>query len=211
MGALTDAGAIRIRGLRRPLARAGGVAIGLLVLFAGLLAGTGWLYVLRGLQWLGLGPRVADSLPLLQLASFDGQPLLRVLIAWVLAGALAGVALAAVPPRRRAAMALVAGLVLLALASQASYALARNLGFADVVFSRTPGSGPVVEAAAFALGCWLPRALNRGDRRGQRRRSLLSRVSGFDDLGLRGGQHRHAAQDHGNGQRVGDRDRRARA
>ena len=46
---------------------------------AGLLAGEGWLYVLRGAQG-GWTPAryVADSLPLLALAGADGQPLLRV-------------------------------------------------------------------------------------------------------------------------------------
>ena len=70
--------------------RGGGVG-GVLGVLVGLLAGFGWLYVLRGLDWLGVGPRIADALPLLQLAGFDGQPLLRVVVAWVLAGALAGV------------------------------------------------------------------------------------------------------------------------
>ena len=31
------------------------------IVLAGLLAGFGWLYVLRGLGWLGLGPRVGDA------------------------------------------------------------------------------------------------------------------------------------------------------
>ena len=58
----------------------------MLGVLVGLLAGYGWLYVLRGLGWLGAGPAVGDALPLLQLAGFDGQPLLRVVVAWLLAG-----------------------------------------------------------------------------------------------------------------------------
>jgi hypothetical protein len=42
-------------------------------------ASVGLLYHLRHLRWLAIGPRIPDSLPLLQLAGFDGQPLARVL------------------------------------------------------------------------------------------------------------------------------------
>lgn len=192
---MNGVGAIRDAGARRPLALAGRAVAALLIVVAGLLAGTGWLYVFRGLHWLQVGPRIADSLPLLQLASADGQPLLRVVVAWALAGALAGVALQDLPPTRRAAPALVMGLLVLLLASQASYALARNLGFSDVVFSRHPGFGPVLEALVFTLGCALPRPLSCGDRRSARRRSLVSLVSGLHDLGLGGGQHGHGGED----------------
>ena len=176
----------------------------MVILLAGLLAGTGWLYVLRGLHWLRLGPRIADSLPLLQLAASDGQPLVRVVVAWVLAGAVTGVALAELPPLRRVALALVLALVVLLLASQASYALARNVAFSSTVFTRTPGLGPVLEACAFALGCALPRPADRRQRPGPgpRRRSLVSLISGFDDRGVGGGEHRHAGQHDRNRQPV---------
>jgi len=179
---------------RGTLRRSGHAAVWAVVLIAGLLAGTGWLYVLRGLHWLRLGPRIADSLPLLQLAASDGQPLLRVLVAWILAGAFTGVALMEVAPLRRLAVALGVALVVLLLASQASYALARNVAFSATVFSRAPGLGPVIEACAFALGCALPRAADRGQREGRRRRSLVSLISGFDDRGVSGGEDRHAGQ-----------------
>jgi hypothetical protein len=166
----------------------------MLIVIAGLVAGTGWLYILRGLHWLDLGPRISDALPLLQLAASDGQPLVRVAVAWVLGGALTGVALAETGAHRRAALALVLALAVLLLASQASYALARNVPFSSTVFSRTPGVGPVVEAVAFALGCWLPRAADRGQRPGPRRRSVVSIFSRFDDRGVGGGEHRHPGQ-----------------
>jgi hypothetical protein len=164
------------------------------VVVAGLLAGTGWLYVLRGLHWLDVGPRISDALPLLQLAASDRQPVARVVVAWILAGALTGVALAEVVPHRRATLAFVLALVVLLVAAQASYALARNLAFSSTVFSRTPGLGPVLEAGAFALGCWLPRRLNRGQRARPRRRSFVSVISGFDDRGVGGGERRHSGQ-----------------
>ncbi len=166
----------------------------MVIVVAGLLAGTGWLYVLRGLHWLRIGPRIPDALPLLQLAASDAQPLVRVLVAWILAGALTGVAMTEVAPNRRAALALVLALVVLLVASQASYALARNIPFSSTVFSRTPGLGPVLEACAFALGCWLPRPADRGQRPGTRRRSLVSVISGFDDRGVGGGEHRDAGE-----------------
>lgn len=176
------------------LRRGSGAAVSVVIVLAGLLAGTGWLYLLRGLHWLRLGPRIPDALPLLQLAAADGQPLLRIVVAWVLAGALTGVALSEVTPYRRAGLAFVLALVVLLLASQASYALARNLPFSSTVFSRAPGMGPVLEACAFALGCFLPRAADRGQRPGSRRRSLVSVLSGFDDRGVSGGERRDAGQ-----------------
>jgi hypothetical protein len=173
------------RGSGVALRRGRGAAVATLIVAAGLLAGTGWLYVLRGLHWLRDGPRIPDALPLLQLAASDGQPLVRVIVAWALAGALTGIALVEVPPHRRLALALAVALVVLLAASQASYALARNVAFSSTVFSRAPGLGPVLEACVFALGCWLPRPLNRGRRPGGRRRSLVSVISGFDDRGVR--------------------------
>jgi hypothetical protein len=202
---MSHAGVIRSAGAPRPLALAAGGLVALLALVAGLLAGTGWLYAFRGLHWLGVGPRIADSLPLLQLASADAQPLLRVVVAWVLAGALAGVALRELPLTRRVAPALVLGLLVLLPAAQASYALTRNLGFPDVVFSRGPGFGPVLEAMMFALGCALPGTLSGGDAPGARRRSPVSPVSGLPDRGLRGGQHGHAGEDGADRQQVQQR------
>jgi hypothetical protein len=175
---------------------AGGAAAGVVIMVVGLFAGTGWLYVLRAMHWLDVGPRVGDSLPLLQLATFDGQPLLRVLVAWVLAGALTGVALSETKPHRRAAAALGVGLVVLLLAAQESYALARNVSFSTTVFSHSPGVGPVLEAIAFALGCWLPWRADHGDRPRSGRRSLASLISGMDDRRLRGGERRDAEQHH---------------
>jgi hypothetical protein len=195
-----------LRALRRgggaAVRRGGGLAAGVLIVVAGLLAGTGWLYVLRGLHWLDVGPRIADSLPLLQLAASDGQPLLRVIVAWLVAGALTGVALAEVAPHRRAALALVVGLVVLLIAAQASYALARNVGFASTVFSRGPGLGPVLEGVVFALGCWLPRPADHRQRPGTGRRSLVSVISRLDDRVMRGGEHRDDRQHDGDREAV---------
>ncbi len=196
---------------RRAFRHGGAAAAVLVIMVAGLLAGTGWLYVLRGLHWLDVGPRIGDALPLLQLASFDAQPLLRVLVSWVLAGALTGVALSQVAPRRRVAPALVVALIVLLLAAQESYALTRNLTFSSTVFSHAPGLGPALEAVAFALGCWLPRPIDRGDRPRTGRRSLASVLTGFSDGGVSGGERGHAGQHDRDREPVRQARRRARA
>jgi hypothetical protein len=196
--------------LRRGVEGVGWAIAALLTVVLGLLAGFGWLYLLRGLGWLAAGPRVADALPLLQLASFDGQPLLRVLVAWLLAGTLAGVALGRLLPGWRVAVTGILGLVILLVASQAAYALARNLPFGSVVFSRTPGFGPVLEAMAFAAGSVLPDAL-RHLVRASRRGLSSAAVSGVGDLGLRGGQDGNAGQHDADGDEVGGGRRRAQS
>lgn len=207
----------RLVGLTAPAARA---LAGAAIVLAGLLAGIGWLYLLRENGWLALGPRVADSLPLLQLAGFDGQPLVRVVAAWLLAGVIAGFGLVAVPRLRRASRAGLAALMLLALTSQAAYALARNLRLTDILFTRTPGLGPLVEALAFAAGCALPGALSGAAPPGalsgtERQRALCGPVVGaiavLRDRRLGGGERRQAPEDHHDREPMGDDRHRASA
>ncbi len=197
---------------RRPYHRMGrtvGGAVGFgLAVILGLLAGYGWLYLLSGAGWLAAGPRVSDSLPLLQLAGFDGQPLARVLAAWVLAGGLAGLALRRLTRPRRTVIAAVLGLALLLLAAQASYAVARNLRFADIVLSREPGLGPWLEGLVFAAGCALPRGPVAGTQRRRRRRAAVAgKLDGLRQFGLRGREHWDAAEHDRDRDQVGsDRD-----
>lgn len=129
-----------------------GMATGLLIV-AALLAGTGWLYVLRGLGWFDFGPGVHDALPLLQLAGYDVQPLGRVIVAWLAVGAVVGIVLVHVPRARRVVLVGIASLALLLLLSQASFALTRNVRLQSVLLSRLPGSGPWLEALLLAAGC----------------------------------------------------------
>jgi hypothetical protein len=56
-------------------------------------AGIGWVYVMRQLHVLSLGPRLDGALPLQQLAGGDDQPLIRLIAAWLPAGVVAGVVL----------------------------------------------------------------------------------------------------------------------
>jgi hypothetical protein len=190
--AVTGGGVRRALGL---VVRGSGVA---LVVVLGLLTGLGWLYVLRGLGWLRAGPMVHDALPLLQLPGYDSQPLVRVIVAWLLAGVVAGLALRTIPRLPRILIVAVIGAALLLLASQASLALARNLRFSDVVWSRSPGFGPLLEALLFAAGCALvARRDGGGQPRSLRMRpSALSRFGFVGDLGLRRGERRDAAEHH---------------
>jgi len=97
----------------------------------------GWLYLLRGIGILGLGPDVPGALPLQQLAGDDAQPLLRMLLAWIPAGVVAALALSATslsPVRRAFAAALVAW-VLLVVSGAVSDAVAISTGVAG----RLPG------------------------------------------------------------------------
>ncbi|MHB8695851.1 MAG: hypothetical protein ACYDHH_31940 [Solirubrobacteraceae bacterium] len=116
----------------------------------GLLVGLGWLWELRHQGAFRSGPLISDALPLLQLAGFDRQPLLRVAVAWVIAGLTVGLLLRRHRPIARAAVAGATGAVLLWFASQASDALTRNLRFSDVLAHRSVGLGPWIEAAIFA-------------------------------------------------------------
>jgi hypothetical protein len=59
-----------------------------------IVAGVGWLDLLRRGGVLPIGPRIPGALPLEQLAANDGQPFVRMLLAWLPVGALAGHALA---------------------------------------------------------------------------------------------------------------------
>jgi hypothetical protein len=132
----------------------GGLTVTMVVV--GLLGGLGWCYALRTEGWFAVGPRISDSLPLLQLAQFDAQPLLRVVVSWLASGAIAGLLMARVPRPTRLLLAGALGAVLLAVDAQASYALTRNLRFGSIFWTHAPGLGPWLATALFALACALP-------------------------------------------------------
>ena len=141
------------------------LGVGVLLLLAlSLLAGFGLLYGLRGLHWLTVGPRIGDSLPLLQLAGFDGQPLVRVAAAWLPAGMIFGLALIQVKSLSVVITTGVMGVLLLLFASDAAYALADNLRLSHVLSVHAPGAGPWWEGLLFAVGTMLPRGIARWQR-----------------------------------------------
>lgn len=162
---------------------------------AAVLAGVGWLYALRGFGWFAAGTHIGDALPLLQLAAADAQPLLRIALAWIVAGLVAGLALRRAARPWRVLIAGAPAVIMLLLASQASYALARNLNFTHILWSRSAGLGPWVEAALFAAGSCLParsRASDRGATALQVNR--VSRIRPMEEFGrgLRVGEARSA-------------------
>jgi len=145
----------------RTLRSAGAGLIVVIVVIVAATANVGLLYQLRQLRWLALGPRVPDSLPLLQLAGFAGQPLVRVLVASLISGLVLAAVLVRVPiARRTPAIALIAAALLL-IASDACYALAQDLRFSHVLVTRAPGLGPWVQFIALAVGSALPAAVGR--------------------------------------------------
>jgi hypothetical protein len=198
---MLDAHVTTTRRTTRAIVSVSGGAAALVMLLLSLLAGVGWLYVLRSLQWFALGPQLGDSLPLLRLAGFDGQPLVRVAVAWMLAGMAFGVALIRVNPLRRAALAGVLGVLLLLFASQAAFALADNLKLSAVLWDRGPGFGPWFEALLFAAGSALPRPIAKLQR-SHSRVVLNGGRTGVRNLLLGRREHGNARQDDGDGEHV---------
>lgn len=152
----------RAAGLRSQIGRmfvlAGAGVIAIEGLVVGCLVGTGLLYSLRGLHWLNFGPAVPDALPLLQLAGLDAQPLARVVAVWLAAGVILGLLMIWVRPSTRSLLVAIGGVLVMLLASDASFALARNLPLAQVMLERTPPFGAWFEGLLLAAGCRLPRS-----------------------------------------------------
>lgn len=76
--------------LRGHAARGAAGALGVALV---VVAATGWLYIIRNLGVLAAGPHLGGALPLQQLARTDAQPLLRLAVVWVPAGAVAALLL----------------------------------------------------------------------------------------------------------------------
>jgi hypothetical protein len=146
----------------RVLRIAARAAWAMVAILGSVLAGVGWLYLFRNADWFVAGPRIGDALPLLQLAGADGQALLRVAVAFVLAGLIAGICLRWASPPRRLMLVAPVGLAWLLFFSQVSFAVARNVPLGQVLFSRQPGAGPWIEGGLLALACLLPGRRRRG-------------------------------------------------
>jgi hypothetical protein len=140
---------------------------GLLIAIAVVLAGIGWLYLLRRTGALRVGPRLPEALPLQRLAGGAAQPLGRIVAAWLPAGIAGGVALSLVArfgrPARAALMFVAsAGLLL------ASGALSDAVTASDTVSAHLgaqPGRAAIwIAAALAAAGAALPGALARARR-----------------------------------------------
>ncbi len=130
-------------------------------LLLSVVAGFGLLYVLRQRHWLWIGTPVHDALPLLALPGFDSQALVRMAAAWIPAGMIVGLVLIRIRPLWRTPLVLAVTGVVLIVASDAAFALTRNLRVADVLWHRSPTAAALLEASMFAIGAALPRRLPR--------------------------------------------------
>lgn len=136
----------------RAAAASGRALLTILVALLGVVAGVGWLYLIRNSGRLGSGPNVSGALPLQQLAGNATQPLVRMLAAWIPVGLATGWALGRLVGVSRAPRAVtVALLALLALgaAGAASDAIAVNQRFSDHVSHQL--SSPGIWIAALLL------------------------------------------------------------
>jgi hypothetical protein len=131
-----------------------GVAAFVLAL-AALFAGVGILYLIHQTGAFGLGPRVHHALPLEQLAGKDSQPLFHVMIAWVPAGFVAGLAwitLTRFGTVARTASLTVLAAVILLLAGAISDSVAVNDPLSPHLAPQLGRGGTWIAVALFALG-----------------------------------------------------------
>jgi hypothetical protein len=129
-----------------------------LIALAALVAAVGVLYLIRKAGPLAIGPKIPGALPLQQLAGGEGQPLLRMAIAWMPAGFVAGLALASLTRLgarlRMALLAAMAALVLL-LAGAVADAIAITDPLGPHLLPQLTRVGTWTAVALFALGSTL--------------------------------------------------------
>jgi hypothetical protein len=105
-----------------------------------------------------VGPKVAGALPLQQLAGGAAQPLLRLVVAWVPAGVMAGLALRSgtkLSRGRRAALFALLAWLLLVMAGAASDAAAVSASVASHVPAQLTRAATWLAAALMASGVLL--------------------------------------------------------
>jgi len=136
-----------------------------LVVIAAVAAGIGWLYALRHVAGLRVGPRFADALPLQRLAGGAAQPLGRMVAAWLPAGLVAGLGIALVSGMHRAARSVAVfalALVFVLAAAAASDALTHNETIRSQVRQEPHRAAAWVAAGLMALGALLAPVMGRG-------------------------------------------------
>jgi hypothetical protein len=130
-------------------------------------AGFGWLYLLREAGILALPPRVPGALALQQLAGDDAQPLARMAAAWLVGGAAVGAGLSGFSQLGRsarvAAFALAAALVLLLLGAVTD-ALTNNQRLSAHLASQAGHAASWVALALLVTGFELGGLLKAGHR-----------------------------------------------
>jgi hypothetical protein len=118
-------------------------------------AGTGWLYLLRRTHDLAFGPTFQGALPLQQLAGGDAQPLPRMVVAWLPAGLALGVVLGVgtrMARPTRAALAAVGSAILLVASAALSDAIAQNDPVKAHISSALSTSGTWLAVALIVAG-----------------------------------------------------------
>ena len=141
------------------------------------LAGTGWLYLLRGSGLPAVGPSVAGSLPLQQLNGDDAQPLLHLVVAWLPAGVIGAILLARVTAAGGFARALALGicsLLWLGAAGAVSDAAAVSEVVRPHLLPQLSRPGVWAEAGLMLAGALM--AMRVRPRRSARRRVRASRA-----------------------------------
>lgn len=133
-------------------ARAGVAAV---IALCSILAAVGILYLIRSESLLAIGPHIRGALPLQQLAGGEAQPLLRMVVAWVPAGLIAGLALASLvrlgPLARVVTLAVLAAVVLL-LAGAAADAIAITDPLGPHLLPQLARVGTWTAVALFTVG-----------------------------------------------------------
>lgn len=136
--------------------RTGEVLLTIVVALVATFAAVGWLYVIRDVAVLAVGPALSGALPLQRLAGGEAQPLLRFLAAWVPTGLAVGWALRRLAPAvgawARAALAGVTAFVVLLVAGALSDAVTANETF-SMHTSAQPGHTATWAAAIVLAGC----------------------------------------------------------
>ena len=151
---------------------------GWLLALVAVLAGVGWLYLLRDSTALAAGPRMRGALPLEELATRDAQPLLRMAVAWLPAGFAAGLALGLCTRMRAPSIAVGSGLLSFAVlfsTTAASEAVSRNERLAQHLGPALHRSGLWAAVAFVVIGSFLA-ALAAA--RGPARRAAASSTPG---------------------------------
>src|SRR6478672_2065474 len=154
--------ALSMRAVAGHTARAAGV---LLVVIAAVAAGIGWLYALRHVHELRMGPKLTDALPLQRLAGGASQPLGRMVVAWLPAGLVAGLGIALVSGLHRAARSVAVfalALVFVLAAAAASDALTHNETIRSQIRQEPHRAAAWVAAGLMALGALLAPVMGRG-------------------------------------------------
>ena len=151
-----------LRSVTAHLARGAAIVV---IVFASVAAGIGWLYVLRHVAVLRVGPRFPDALPLQRLAGGAAQPLGRMVVAWLPAGVIAALGIGLVSGLHRVARSLTVFVLALAfvfVATLMSDSLTHNESIRSQIHNEPHRAAAWVAAGLMAVGALLTPVIGRG-------------------------------------------------